>query len=79
MIGHSAGGNMNQPRARVLGDAFTRPLFGSINKGLLPGVFGSSEVVKAANDGPEHLRRQFPQQMLPFFVENHTTRVFCVR
>ena len=59
VIGHPAGCNMDQPATRVLGHALVRPLRRCGDQRLLHSIFGGGEVAKAADDGTEHLRRQF--------------------
>ena len=40
------------------------PLKGGCQQRFLHGIFGVGEVTEAANDHPEHLRREFAQQVL---------------
>ncbi len=64
LVRHAAACNLNQPAARVIGNALLRPLREGRDHGLLHGVFGRGEVAEAASDRAEHLRRKFTQQML---------------
>src|SRR5579859_2969569 len=61
--------NLNQPAARIFGNAFPRPLKSCREQGFLNGVLGGGEVAEAADDCAEHLRRKLAQQMLGLDVE----------
>jgi len=69
VVGHTAGGDVNQPGARIVGNTFAGPLQGGGEQCFLNGVLGSCEVAKTADDCAEHLRRQVAQQMLGGCVE----------
>ena len=64
MVRHAAGGDVNQPAARVIRNAFPRPLQGRRDECFLNRVFGRREVPESSHHGPEHLRRQLAQQVL---------------
>ena len=64
VVGHAAEGDLNQPGARIVRDAFPRPLRSRRDQSLLHCVLGGGEVAKTADDRAEHLRRKFAQQML---------------
>ena len=49
---------------RIVGDAFSGPLDRRREQRLLNGVLGGGEVAETPDDGAEHLRREFAQQML---------------
>ena len=55
---------MNQPAARVVGQAVARPLRGRGDQRLLHRVLGGGEIAEAADDRAEHLRRELAQQLL---------------
>lgn len=65
VIGHPAQGHVDQPSARVVRHALSRPLRRRGEQGLLHRVLGGREVAEPANDRAEHLRRELAQQMLP--------------
>ena len=60
---------MNQPAARIVGQAFGRPLQAGRDERVLDGIFGRGEVAITPNDGAEHLRRELAQQVLGPAVE----------
>ena len=64
VIGHAPGSDVNQPGARILGQAFPRPLNSRRYQCLLNGILGGGKVAETADDRAEHLRREFAQQML---------------
>lgn len=64
VIGHFARCHVDEPRARIVGDALGRPLHRRSDEGFLDGVLGGAEIAVASNDHPEHLRRQVAQQVL---------------
>jgi hypothetical protein len=57
-------GGLDQPPARFLGDAVSRPAPRRCDLGVLDGVLGALEVAVPANKGAEDLRRQLAQQVL---------------
>ena len=64
MIGHAPRGDLDQPAARIVGHAFSRPLHGRREQRLLHRVFGGGEVAEAPDHRAEHLRRELAQQVL---------------
>ena len=64
IIRHAPRGNLNQPAARIVRNAFPRPLNSCRDQRLLNGVLGSGEIMETADYRAEHLRRQFAQQAL---------------
>jgi len=71
VIGNLAPGDVDQPRAWVLGQAVARPLRRCRDQRLLNGVFRGTEVAETMNDRAEHLRRELAQQVLGLGVERH--------
>ncbi len=68
-IGHAPRGDLNQPAARILGNAFARPLHGRRHQCLLNGILRRGEVAETADDRSEHPRRELAQQMLGIGVQ----------
>ena len=68
-IGHAARGNVDEPGARIVGEAFLRPLICGGDECILHRVLGGGEVAEAAKDGTEHLRREVAEEMLGGCVE----------
>ena len=64
VIGHTPRGDLNQPAARIVGNALLRPLYGRCHQRLLHGILGGCEIMETADDRAEHLRRKLAQQML---------------
>ena len=64
MIGHTAGGDLNQPSARILGKAVLRPLDCCRNQRFLDCIFGRGKVAKTTYGRAEHLRHKLAHQML---------------
>jgi len=73
MIRHAADGDLNEPSARIFGNAFARPLERGGEQRLLNSVFGRGEVMEAPHDRAEHLRRKVAQQVLGVGAEHR----FC--
>ena len=69
VVGHAPGGDLDQPAARVVGDAVARPLLRRREQRLLHRVLGGGEVAEAADHRAEHLRRELAQQVLARVVE----------
>jgi len=72
LVSHAAGGHADQPREGLVG----RPLGGPPGGGeqrLLRGVLGAGEVVIAADEHGEDLRRQLAQQVLGARRRGHTS------
>jgi hypothetical protein len=64
VVGHAPSGHLGQPGAGIVRQAFPRPLERGCEERLLDGIFGCKKIAETANDGAEHLRRQFAQQAL---------------
>src|SRR6266545_7369276 len=64
LVDHPPLGGLNQPAARLLRNAVSRPTQGGREKRLLDRVLGSVEVARPANEGAKDLRRQLAQQVL---------------
>ncbi len=64
LIGHAPRGDVDQPRARILGNALGWPLRRRGDQRFLHRVFGRREIAEAAHDRAEHLRRELAQQVL---------------
>ena len=69
MIGHAPACHLAKPAARIVRDAFFGPLHCCCNQRFLYSVFGVGEVMEAADDHPEHLRREFAQQVLGTVIQ----------
>ena len=57
-------GGLDQPAARLLRNAVSRPVHGGREQRLLDGVLGGVEVAVPAHERAEDLRRQLAQQVL---------------
>ena len=64
VIGHAPRGDLKQPGAGVIGNTFPRPLPGGSNQRFLNRVLDGREIMETSDEHAEHLRREFPQQML---------------
>ena len=64
VIGHAAGGDLDQPSARVIWQAVLGPLHGGCEQRLLNRILGGCEVPEAPHDRAEHARTELPQQFL---------------
>ena len=64
VIRHASRGDLDQPAARVVGNALLRPLHGRREECLLHGVFGGGKVAESPDDRAENLRRELAQQVL---------------
>jgi len=60
-IRHPPRGDLNQPAARIVGNAFLWPLDDRRQQCLLKSILGRGEVVETADHRAEHLRRNFAQ------------------
>jgi hypothetical protein len=69
VIRHAPRGNLNQPGARIIGDAFPWPLNGGRQQRFLHGVFGVREVPETADDRAKYLWREITQLMLETAVQ----------
>ena len=69
VIGHAPASDLDKPGARIVRRAFFGPLKRCCEQRLLDGVFSVGEIMEAANDDPEHLRREFAQQMLGTVIQ----------
>jgi hypothetical protein len=69
VVGHAAGGNANEPRPRIVGQALLGPLHGRRDERFLDRVLGGREVPEAPDDGAEDPRREVAQQALGAPVE----------
>ena len=58
VVGYAPRRNLNQPAARVIRNAFARPLDGCCQQRFLNRILGSGEVMEAADNGTEHLGRE---------------------
>src|SRR4029077_1677790 len=63
-VGQPAGGDRDQPAARVVRDALGRPLGGGRQQRLLHRVLGGVEVPVPPHQRAEDLRRQLAEQVL---------------
>ena len=68
---------MDQPAARIFGDSVVRPLRCGRDERFLHGVFSRRKFVEAPDDGSEHLRRKFAQQMLERYGWRLFRHAFC--
>ena len=68
-IGHAAGGNVDEPGARIVRRAFVRPLIRGCDQRVLHRVFRGGEVAEAMKQDAEHLRREVAQEMLGLNVQ----------
>ncbi len=64
VVGHPPEGNLRQPGAGIVRRALARPLHRCGECRLLNGILRYREVAKSSDHSREHLRRQFPQQVL---------------
>ena len=64
VICHPPEGDLRQPCAGIVRLTLAWPLHRRGKGCLLNGVLGRREVAKSSDNGPEHLRSQFPQQRL---------------
>ena len=64
LVGDAAGGDVDQPGARVFGHPLARPLRRGRDERLLHRVLARREVAVAAHDDAQHLRRELAQQAL---------------
>ena len=69
VIGHAPACHLAKPAARIVRNAFFGPLHGCCDQRFLHSIFSVGEVMEAADDDPEHLRREFAQQVLGTVVE----------
>jgi hypothetical protein len=78
-IGEAPRGDVDQPGARVVGEALARPLHGRGEQGLLDGVLGGREVPVAPNDGAEDLRCQLAEELRDAVVDRsrHARWISC--
>jgi hypothetical protein len=67
-VGQPAGGDRDQPAARVAGETFGGPLGGGRQQRLLHRVLGGVEVPVPPNQRAEDLRRQLAEQVLGLAV-----------
>ena len=73
VVGHAPRGDLDQPPARIFGNAFARPLQRRRQQRLLHRVLRGAEIAEAADHRAEHLRREFAQQVLGWCVQRHST------
>lgn len=66
LIRQATDGDLNEPAARIFGQAFARPLQRGGDQRLLDSVLGGRKIMKAPNDRTEHPGRKLVQQMLGF-------------
>src|SRR5712692_2639371 len=64
VVRHAPGGDLNQPGARIVGNALPRPLQDRCHQRLLNGILGGREIMETADHRAEHLRSEFAQQTL---------------
>jgi len=64
MIGDAPRRDLDQPGARVFGQAVARPLRRGRDQGFLNRILRSGEVAEPPDDGAQHLRREVAQQVL---------------
>jgi hypothetical protein len=63
-IGYAPRGDLDQPGARVFGQAIARPLRRSRDQGFLNRILRSGEVAETPDDGAQDLGREVAQQVL---------------
>ena len=64
VVAHPPEGDLGQPCAGIVRSALAWPLHRGGKRRFLNGVLRRGEVAKSSDNGPEHPRRQFPQQVL---------------
>src|ERR1700704_4803159 len=69
MIGDASRRDLDQPGARVLGQAVSRPLRRRRDQGFLDRILRSGEVAEPPDYGAQRLRREVAQQVLDVGLE----------
>src|SRR5579863_884103 len=64
MVHHAAARHLNQPAPGIFRNTLLRPLGKSSDHGFLHRILSRGEILEAASNSAEHLRRKFTQQVL---------------
>ena len=69
LVSEPAHRDLDEPAARVVGEAFDGPLAKRRDERFLHGVFRRGKIPAAPDDGAEHLRREIAQPALGVVIE----------